>query len=158
MTPTDFESGLRGPIGLEELKRKLDDGQLLAFESRTSPKGWNDLPGRGGGAQAFLGGPAAASQWLWGREKTIPIEKRAEEALRESEQRWRCLTEAAAAAGLDRQAGWFVRLTSALSGRSTPAFPQSELRGWNWLQTLHPDDREPNAAGVVESSADAGHV
>ena len=77
----------------------------------------------------------------FGVARDITKLKLAEEALRESEQRWRNLTEmlpqlvwtATPEGGMDyssAQVGQYM-------GR-----PESELLGWGWLEMLHPDDRE----------------
>ena len=76
------------------------------------------------------------------RTVAIAIERsRAEEALRESEQRWRSLTEALP------QLVWTAMPDGACDYFSTQwtqhtGLPASELLGWQWLKTLHPDDRE----------------
>ncbi len=66
----------------------------------------------------------------------------AEEALRESEHRWRSLTEALP------QLVWGATPDGACDYFSTQwteytGIPESELFGWCWLGVLHPDDREP---------------
>jgi PAS domain S-box-containing protein len=64
----------------------------------------------------------------------------AEEALRESEQRWRCLTEALP------QLVWSATPDGACDYFSTQwteytGVAESELLGWRWMDVLHPDDR-----------------
>ena len=68
--------------------------------------------------------------------------KLTEEALRESEQRWRSLTEALP------QLVWSATPDGACDYFSTQwkehtGVAETELLGWRWLETLHPDDREP---------------
>jgi PAS domain S-box-containing protein len=68
--------------------------------------------------------------------------RRAEEALRESEERWRNLTE-----GLP-QLVWSATPDGACDYFSTQwtqhtGVPERDLLGWRWLTVLHPDDREP---------------
>ena len=68
--------------------------------------------------------------------------RRAEDALRESEQRWRNLTEALPqlvwGAGPDGRCDYFSTQWTTYTGIS-----ESELLGWAWMEALHPDDREP---------------
>jgi two-component system sensor histidine kinase/response regulator len=72
----------------------------------------------------------------------ITERKRLEAELRESEHRWRSLTEALPqlvwTATADGSCDYFSTQWTEHTG-----IPQSELLGWNWLETLHPDDREP---------------
>jgi PAS domain S-box-containing protein len=78
--------------------------------------------------------------------------KRAEEAQRESEQRWRSLTEALPqlvwSAAPDGACDYFSTQWTEHTGVS-----ESELLGWRWLQTLHPDDRGPTRDFWLESVA-----
>src|SRR5271163_2361883 len=78
--------------------------------------------------------------------------RRAEEALRESEQRWRSLTEALP------QLVWSATPDGACDYFSTQwtehtGVAESDLLGWRWLQTLHPEDREPTRHFWLESVA-----
>jgi PAS domain S-box-containing protein len=77
----------------------------------------------------------------FGVAREITKLKIAEEALRESEQRWRCLTEALP------QLVWSATPDGTCDYFSTQwtehtSVPESELLGWQWLDVLHPDDRE----------------
>jgi two-component system, sensor histidine kinase and response regulator len=71
----------------------------------------------------------------------ISERKRLEDALREGEYRWRSLTEALPqlvwTATPDGSCDYFSTQWTQHTG-----VPQSELLGWRWLETLHPDDRE----------------
>jgi PAS domain S-box-containing protein len=84
MTPIDFDPDVT-PARLEEMKRKLDDGQLMTFESRHRRKDGTVFPVEVRG-QAF---------WEGGRRFTVALardntdRKRAEEALRASEEQFR---------------------------------------------------------------------
>jgi len=78
--------------------------------------------------------------------------RRAEEALRESEQRWRNLTEALPqlvwGAGPDGACDYFSTQWTTYTGIS-----ESGLLGWAWMEALHPDDREPTRQFWTESVA-----
>jgi PAS domain S-box-containing protein len=83
---------------------------------------------------AFLFTALLISSWSTAR-------KRAESRLRESEQRWRGLTEALP------QLVWGARSDGACDYFSTQwteytGVPESDLLGWQWMKLLHPDDRE----------------
>src|SRR5262249_38354194 len=78
--------------------------------------------------------------------------KLALEALRESEQRWRSLTEALP------QLVWSATPDGACDYFSTQwtehtGVAEAELLGWLWLATLHPEDREPTRQFWLESVA-----
>ena len=78
--------------------------------------------------------------------------RRAEEALRESEQRWRGLTEALPqlvwGARPDGECDYFSAQWTNYSG-----VKQIDLLGWRWMDALHPDDREPTRQFWTESVA-----
>ena len=78
--------------------------------------------------------------------------RRAEEALRDSEQRWRSLTEALPqlvwGAGPDGACDYFSTQWTNYTGVA-----ESDLLGWRWMETLHPDDREPTRQFWTESIA-----
>src|SRR5260221_13452095 len=80
--------------------------------------------------------------------------KRADEALRESEQRWRSLTEALPqlvwSATPDGTCDYFSSQWTEHTG-----IAEADLLGWQWLETLQPDDREPTRHFWLESVA--GH-
>lgn len=89
-----------------------------------------------------------------GAFQDISSRKRADKALREGEQRYRSLVEATSAIVWDtpasgefeqEQPGW-----TAFTGQSF-----LELRGWGWLDAIHPDDRTETAR--VWSTAVANH-
>jgi PAS domain S-box-containing protein len=79
---------------------------------------------------------------IGGLMEDITERKRAEEALRESEHRWRSLTEALPqlvwSAAPDGACDYFSTQWTAFTG-----VPEEELLGWRWLAVLHPDDRQP---------------
>ena len=78
--------------------------------------------------------------------------RRAEEALRESEQRWRSLTEALPqlvwGAGPDGGCDYFSTQWTNYTGVA-----ERDLLGWRWMETLLPDDREPTRRFWTESVA-----
>ncbi len=78
--------------------------------------------------------------------------RRAEEALRESQQRWRSLTEALPqlvwGARPDGWCDYFSTQWTNYTGVS-----ESDLLGWRWMDTLHPDDRQSTRQFWMESVA-----
>jgi len=90
-----------------------------------------------------------------GLAEDITERKHTEEALRESEHRWRSLTEALP------QLVWTATPDGACDYFSTQwteytGIPESELLGWRWLETLHPDDREATRQFWTDSVAGRG--
>ncbi len=79
----------------------------------------------------------------------------ADEALRESEERWRSLTDALPqlvwSAGPDGACDYFSTQWTQHTG-----VPEADLLGWQWLQVLHPDDREPTRKFWTDSVAGRG--
>src|SRR5438105_6442713 len=90
------------------------------------------------------------------RTVAIAIERsRAEQALRESEHRWRSLTEALP------QLVWTATPDGACDYFSTQwtqhtGVPEARLLGWQWLEVLHADDREPTRKLWTDSVAERG--
>jgi PAS domain S-box-containing protein len=78
--------------------------------------------------------------------------RRAEDALRESEQRWRSLTEALPqlvwGARPDGGCDYFSAQWTSYTGVMA-----IDLLGWRWMDALHPDDREPTRQFWMESVA-----
>jgi len=147
MNPLDFDPAVT-PAFLEEIDRRLMAGEVMAFESRHRRKDGTVFPVEIRG-QAF---------WEGGRRFTVALarditeRKRAEEALGQSENRWRSLTEALP------QLVWTATPDGACDYFSTQwteytGVPASELLGWQWLETLHPDDREPTRQFWTDSVA-----
>ena len=91
----------------------------------------------------------------FGVARDITKLKVVEEALRESEQRWRNLTEALP------QLVWSAMPDGVCDYFSTQwtehtGVPESDLLGWRWMETLHPDDREPTRRFWTDSVAGRG--
>jgi len=81
--------------------------------------------------------------------------KRVEEELRESEHRWRSLTETLPqlvwTAAPDGACDYFSRQWTEHTGA-----PEEDLLGWRWLSVLHPDDRERTRELWLDSVAGRG--
>jgi PAS domain S-box-containing protein len=79
--------------------------------------------------------------------------ERGEEALRESEERWRSLTEALPqlvwSATPDGACDYFSAQWTEHTGVA-----EAGLLDWRWLETLHPEDREPTRQFWLESVAE----
>jgi PAS domain S-box-containing protein len=93
----------------------------------------------------FLFSAVLVSSWSAAR-------KRAENRLRDSEQRWRGLTDALP------QLVWGATADGACDYFSTQwtdytGVPETELLGWQWMKLLHPDDREPTRKFWTDSVA-----
>jgi PAS domain S-box-containing protein len=78
-----------------------------------------------------------------------------EDRLKESEQRWRGLTESLPqlvwSATPDGACDYFSMQWTEYTG-----VPESDLLGWGWLEVLHPDDREPTRRLWTDSVAGRG--
>ncbi len=98
--------------------------------------------------------PDGSLRFIEGLNLDITDRKRAEEALRESQQRWRSLTETLPqlvwSATPDGSCDYFSSQWTEHTGVA-----EAELLGWRWLETLHPDDREPTRRFWLD--AVAGH-
>jgi PAS domain S-box-containing protein len=158
--PTDFSSAFAvffHPDDLKRVGREIQellagDGQEWKNEYRALRKDGSTrwLLARGTVLRDRDGKPVR----FIGTSTDITDRKRAEEALRESEQRWRSLTEALPqlvwSATPDGTCDYFSSQWTEHTG-----LEMADLLGWRWLETLHPDDREPTRRFWLESVA--GH-
>ncbi len=99
--------------------------------------------------------PDGSLRFIEGLNLDMTRQKQAEERLRESEQRWRSLTEALP------QLVWSATPDGACDYFSTQwtqhtGVPERDLLGWRWLAVLHPDDREPTRRLWTDSVAGRG--
>jgi len=138
MVAFDFDPDVT-PAKLENFGPKLDGGGMIAFESRHRRKDGTVFPVEVRGQGFWAGG----QRFMVSLARDITDRQQAEEALRDSEKRFRSLVRATTAIVWTtpasgeyppEQPGW-----SAFTGRSG-----EQLKGWGWLDTLHPDD-QPHA-------------
>jgi PAS domain S-box-containing protein len=98
--------------------------------------------------------PDGSLRFIEGLNLDMTRQKQAEERLRESEQRWRSLTETLPqlvwSATPDGTCDYFSSQWTEHTG-----LEKADLLGWRWLETLHPDDREPTRRFWLNSVA--GH-
>src|SRR5258707_3041315 len=98
--------------------------------------------------------PDGSLRFIEGLNLDMTRQKQAEERLRESEQRWRSLTETLPqlvwSATPDGTCDYFSSQWTEHTG-----IAEADLLGWQWIETLHPDDREPTRRFWLESVA--GH-
>ncbi len=139
LTPLDFDADAT-PAELEKIKRQLDDGVVMAFESRHRRKDRTVFPVEIRG-QAF---------WEGGRRLTIALvrditdRRRAEEALRESEERFRGTFEnAAVGIAHTAAAGHFLRVNEKFC--TIVGFPREELLQRTYQDITYPDDLAASA-------------
>jgi PAS domain S-box-containing protein len=150
MTPADFDPNFTTAV-MEDLTRRLDAGKLMAFESSHRRNDGTIFPVEIRGQAFNEGGRRFAVAMV----RDITERKQAEEALRESEQRWRSLTETLP------QLVWTATPDGACDYFSTQwtqhtGVPEDRLLGWQWMETLHPDDREPTRTFWTNSVAGRG--
>ena len=149
MTPFDFVD--LEPTVVEDRIRQFLAGEAVAFESRHRRKDGTVFPVETRGKSFREGG----RQFLVALARDVTDRKQAEERLRESEQRWRSLTEALPqlvwSATPDGACDYFSPQWTQHTG-----VPERDLLGWRWLAVLHPDDREPTRRLWTDSVAGRG--
>src|SRR3954471_15920019 len=123
------------PANIEEINRKLNSGETVAFESRHRRKDGTVFPVEVRGEAFWEGG----RNFVVALARDMTERKQAEEALRESERQFRTLAEA-----LPAQV-WTTDPDGAndyLNTRTTEytGLTLEQLRGWNWQPTIHPED------------------
>jgi two-component system sensor histidine kinase/response regulator len=129
----------------------LSDRRVFETELRVRHKDGRDLWHLSRGVA--VRDPKGMAIRFIGTSTDITDLKRAEGALRESEQRWRSLTEALPqlvwSAMPDGSCDYFSAQWTEHTG-----VPEADLLGWRWLETLHPDDREPTRKCWLDSVAE----
>src|SRR5215831_3857587 len=150
MPPYEFTADLN-PTVVEDRVRRLLAGETIVFEDRYLRKDGTVFPVEVRG-KAFWEGDQAFIVYL---PRDVTDRKQAEERLRESEQRWRSLTEALPqlvwSATPDGACDYFSAQWTQHTG-----VPESDLLGWRWLAVLHPDDREPTRRLWTDAVAGRG--
>src|SRR5262249_27074740 len=140
-TAVDFFSAEHAPPVDADEPEILRTGEPVVGKE----KKWVRRDGRGGWASITkmpLCDKEGRIVGTFGVARDITHRKVAEEALRESEQRWRTLTETLP------QLVWSALPDGACDYMSAQwtehtGVAASDLLGWRWMETLHPDDREP---------------
>ena len=134
MTPLDFDPDVT-PAMLEEFERRLDTGEMVVFESRHRRKDGSVFPVEVRGRPFWEGG----RRFTVALARDITEHKRAEEALRESERRFRILAEALPhmvwTAQPDGATDYYNARTTEYTGLTS-----EQLQGWGWRSTIHPED------------------
>ena len=138
--------------GIEEAVQRYLAGETNEFEMearfRHRDGSYHTMLSRGAAVRDAVGKPLR----FIGISIDITKLRLAEEALRESEQRWRSLTEALPqlvwSATPDGACDYFSAQWTEHTGVA-----EAELLGWRWLETLHPEDREPTRQFWLESVA-----
>ena len=139
MTPTNLDHDVT-PSELERLKTKLDAGEAVAFESRHCRKDAMVFPVEVR-AQAFREGGRRFKVAL---ARDISDRKRAEEALRESEERFRQLAENVRGVFWLQEGGWerllyISPLYEEFWGRTCQSLYEQPR---SWIESVHPEDRD----------------
>ena len=135
-TPFEFDPDLTLAM-LEEFGRSLDAGESVAFDTRHRRKDGSVFPVEVR-AKAFWEGERRFTVSL---ARDVTDRKRAEEALRLSEQRYRSLVEATSAIVWTLPASGLADKSEQPSWTAFTGQTMGQFTGWDWLDAIHPDDR-----------------
>jgi PAS domain S-box-containing protein len=129
------------PLIKKALKKALETGELFDLELEVIPvKTKKKIWVRVSGEAVHEHGKIAR---LRGTMQDIDERKRAEDALRASEARYKSYLE------VTGQIGWTTRPDGAVEDmpewRKYTGQTVEEIKGWGWLNAMHPDDRERTA-------------
>jgi PAS domain S-box-containing protein len=134
MTPADFDPDLT-PALVEDRVRQLLAGQTIAFEARHRRKDGTIFPVEVRGKAFREGGRG----FLVTTARDVTERKRVEEALRESERRFRTLTEALPHIVWTAEPDGAVDYVNARITEYTGLTPEQTL-GWGWESAIHPEE------------------
>jgi PAS domain S-box-containing protein len=143
MTPFDFDPDIT-PASIEDLGRRMTGGEAIGFESRHRRKDGTTFPVEVRGKAFWEGG----RRFLVSLVRDATERRRAEEALRESEGRFRGTFENAAV-GIAHEdlGGRFLRVNERFG--AILGFPPEELVGKTLAEVTHPDDLEADLARLA---------
>ena len=127
------------------------DARGILFETVHRRKGGSIFPVE----VSSRGATAGATRALISVIRDITRRKRAEQALRQSEKRYRSYIE------VTKQLGWTTNadgevLEDIPSWRKFTGQSEEEVKGWGWSKALHPDDLE-HTAGVWKNAVATGN-
>ncbi len=119
---------------LYDLDTRVDEGEFTVRTRHGETKIWDF-------SSAPLGQLPNGKRLVISMAKDVTARKQAEEALRQSEERYRSLVAATTNYVWTTNAEG-ENLTSSEFLQTLSARDAEELRGWGWLDCVHPDDRE----------------
>jgi PAS domain S-box-containing protein len=134
MTSFDFDIDVTPPM-LEEQGRQFDDGEVIVFESRHRRKDGSVFPVEVRSRLFREGG----QQFAVALARDMTERKRAEEALRASERRFRTLAEALPNIVWTAEPDGAVDYVNARITEYSGLTPEQTL-GWGWELAIHPEE------------------